>query len=331
MSILGVFKRRPAEAVAKKKLDVSIKEKKQNSSLKDKLLNTSKLIKHGIGSIFLGKKKVDAEIFEKLEEALLTADVGTSLTYEIIDLLTKELERKELKDAAGVHAYLKDYLYRLLAVSECDWQIEKPKTGPYIILLVGVNGSGKTTTAAKLAQHMKSLNKSVLFAAGDTFRAAAIEQLQAWGESLDVPVISQHAGADSASVIFDAIQAAKKRNIDVLIADTAGRLQNKTHLMKELEKIKRVINKVDVTAPHEIMLVIDANNGQNAMQQTLEFNAIMGLNSVCITKLDGTAKGGIVLNLAKEFELPIRFLTVGERAQDFKKFRAKEFVDALLG
>ncbi|WP_427976745.1 signal recognition particle-docking protein FtsY, partial [Agarivorans sp.] len=274
-------------------------------------------------------RKIDDELFEELEEQLLVADVGVDTTLKIIEQLSSHVKRSELKDGEALYQQLKLDMGALLKQVEAPLDVSRSE-GPFVILMVGVNGVGKTTTIGKLAKQYQSQGKSVMLAAGDTFRAAAVEQLQVWGERNQIPVIAQHTGADSASVIFDAFQAAKSRNIDVLIADTAGRLQNKAHLMEELKKIVRVMKKLDDAAPHEVMLTIDASTGQNAISQANLFNQAVGLSGLTLTKLDGTAKGGVIFALADKFALPIRYIGVGEGIDDLREFEAQAFVDALF-
>ena len=273
--------------------------------------------------------KIDEDTLEELESLLVMADVGVDTTQRIIGDLQKKLARKELKDIEALQRGLRNSLCEILGPVEKPLTIEKPD-GPYVILMVGVNGAGKTTTIGKLARRFKDQGFSVMLAAGDTFRAAAVEQLQAWGERNDVPVIAQHPGADPAAVIFDAMDAARARNVDILLADTAGRLQSQTGLMDELAKIKRVISRRDETAPHEIMLVLDASQGQNALVQAEKFNEALGLTGLTVTKLDGSAKGGILLGIADRIGVPVRFIGIGEAAEDMQPFSADEFVDALL-
>ncbi|WP_165857751.1 signal recognition particle-docking protein FtsY [Marinobacter sp. JSM 1782161] len=283
----------------------------------------------GLADLFSAGKSVDEDLLEEIETTLLTADVGITATTEIIDSLTEKLERKQLKDGDAVRKALKDELRGLLADSTQPLTIDGSKK-PYVILVVGVNGVGKTTTIGKMARKFKAEGKSVMLAAGDTFRAAAVEQLQVWGERNDVPVVAQHTGADSASVIFDAVQSAQSRGTDVVIADTAGRLQNKDNLMSELEKVVRVMKKLDVETPHEVMLVLDAGTGQNALSQAQVFQQAVGVTGVTLTKLDGTAKGGIIFAVARQLKLPIRYIGVGEQAEDLRPFEAEAFVEALF-
>lgn len=297
--------------------------------LKSGLSKTRGRLGDGLQTLFLGEKTVDASLLEDVETQLLTADVGLEATDQIIANLKKKLDRKQLQDPSAFMAGLKTELQAILQIS--DQPLEIPdQDGPFVILIVGVNGVGKTTTIGKLSKRFQAEGKSVLLAAGDTFRAAAVEQLQVWGERNNIPVIAQQSGGDSASVIFDAMQAARARNVDVLIADTAGRLHTKDNLMNELEKIVRVLRKQDPRLPHEVMLVLDATAGQNAVSQAESFNSASQLTGITLTKLDGTAKGGIVFALAKKFGLPIRFIGVGEQVDDLRPFDAQQFVDALF-
>ncbi|AXA57800.1 signal recognition particle-docking protein FtsY [Pseudomonas thivervalensis] len=297
--------------------------------LKQGLSKTSASIGEGMASLFLGKKVIDDELLEDIETRLLTADVGVEATSVIIQSLTQKVARKQLTDADALYKSLQGELTSLLT------PVEKPlviasQNKPFVILVVGVNGAGKTTTIGKLAKKLQLEGKKVMLAAGDTFRAAAVEQLQVWGERNKIPVIAQHTGADSASVIFDAVQAAKARGIDVLIADTAGRLHTKDNLMEELKKVRRVIGKLDADAPHEVLLVLDAGTGQNAINQAKQFNQTVELTGLALTKLDGTAKGGVIFALAKQFGLPIRYIGVGEGIDDLRTFEAEPFVQALF-
>ena len=292
------------------------------------LLKTKQNIGAGFRSFFLGKK-IDDELFEELEEQLLIADIGVPTTSKIIKNLTEHASRKELQDAELLYQQLKVEMADILEPVAQPLEIDSTKK-PYVILMVGVNGVGKTTTIGKLARKFQAEGKSVMLAAGDTFRAAAVEQLQVWGERNHIPVVAQSTGSDSASVIFDAMQSAAARNIDILIADTAGRLQNKNNLMDELKKIVRVMKKYDETAPHEIMLTLDAGTGQNAISQAKLFNDAVGLTGISLTKLDGTAKGGVIFAIADQFKLPIRYIGVGEKIEDLREFNAKEFIEALF-
>ncbi|WP_104643680.1 signal recognition particle-docking protein FtsY [Pseudoalteromonas carrageenovora] len=298
------------------------------SRLKKGLLKTRVNIGSGFASIFSGKK-IDDELFEDLETQLLTADLGVDTTMKLIDSLTDAANRKQLKDGDALYELMKQEMAAMLKTAEQPLVINKDKK-PFVILMVGVNGVGKTTTIGKLAKQFQNEGKSVMLAAGDTFRAAAVEQLQVWGERNSIPVIAQHTGADSASVVFDAFQAAKARNVDVLIADTAGRLQNKDNLMQELEKIARVMKKIDPDAPHEVMLTIDAGTGQNAISQVNLFNQCVGLTGITLSKLDGTAKGGVIFAVADKFNIPIRYIGVGEGIDDLRAFKSDDFIDALF-
>jgi fused signal recognition particle receptor len=293
------------------------------------LSRTSTQLADGIGSLVLGKKEIDDELLEDIEAQLLSADVGFDATTKIIDELTLSVKRKELTDGDALYAALQKQLRELLA------PVEKPlvataENQPFVILVVGVNGVGKTTTIGKLAKRFQNEGKQVMLAAGDTFRAAAVEQLEVWGERNQVQVVAQHTGADSASVIYDAVASAQAKKIDVLIADTAGRLHNKNHLMDELAKVKRVMAKLDAAAPHEVLLVLDAGTGQNALNQTQQFIDAAGVTGIALTKLDGTAKGGVIFALSERFGLPVRFIGVGEGIDDLQPFSASTFVDALF-
>ncbi len=296
--------------------------------LKKGLLKTRVNIGSGFASIFSGKK-IDDELFEELETQLLTADLGVDTTMKLIDNLTDAADRKQLKDGDALYELMKQEMASMLKTAEQPLVVSNDKK-PFVILMVGVNGVGKTTTIGKLAKQFQNEGKSVMLAAGDTFRAAAVEQLQVWGERNSIPVIAQHTGADSASVVFDAFQAAKARNVDVLIADTAGRLQNKDNLMQELEKIARVMKKIDPDAPHEVMLTIDAGTGQNAISQVKLFNECVGLTGITLSKLDGTAKGGVIFAVADKFNIPIRYIGVGEGIDDLRTFNSSDFIDALF-
>lgn len=292
------------------------------------LVKTKQNIGAGFRSFFLGKK-IDDELFEELEEQLLIADIGVPTTTKIINNLTQHATRQQLQNADTLYQQLKLEMGEILKPVAQPLRIDGSKK-PYVILMVGVNGVGKTTTIGKLARKFQMEGKSVMLAAGDTFRAAAVEQLQVWGERNHIPVVAQSTGSDSASVIFDAMQSAAARNIDVLIADTAGRLQNKNNLMDELKKIVRVMKKYDESAPHEIMLTLDAGTGQNAISQAKLFNEAVGLTGISLTKLDGTAKGGVIFAIADQFSLPIRYIGVGEKIEDLREFNAEEFIDALF-
>ncbi|WP_258807568.1 signal recognition particle-docking protein FtsY [Pseudidiomarina sp. CB1] len=293
------------------------------------LKKTSTAIGDGLWGIFKDKK-IDDELFEELETQLLTADIGVPTTMRIVERLTEQADRRQLKDAETLYQLLQDDMVEILKEVEQPLELPQNAEGPYVILMVGVNGVGKTTTIGKLAQQFRQQGKSVMLAAGDTFRAAAVEQLQVWGERNAIPVVAQHTGADSASVIYDAVAAAKARNVDVLIADTAGRLQNKAHLMDELKKVVRVMKKLDENAPHEVMLTLDAGTGQNAISQAKLFTEAVGVSGITLTKLDGTAKGGVIFAIADQFNIPIRYIGVGEGIDDLRPFEAKPFVQALF-
>ena len=296
--------------------------------LKRGLMRTSENIGSGFIGLFRGKK-IDDDLFEELEEQLLIADVGVETTSRLIKSLTEHASRKQLKDAEALYDLLRDEMQKTLDPVAIPL-VPENANGPYVILMVGVNGVGKTTTIGKLAKQYQRQGKSVMLAAGDTFRAAAVEQLQVWGQRNNIPVVAQHTGADSASVLFDALQAAKARKIDILIADTAGRLQNKSHLMEELKKVVRVMKKLDPEAPHEVMLTLDASTGQNAISQAQLFQEAVGVTGMTISKLDGTAKGGVVFAIADKFKIPLRYIGVGEQIDDLRTFNAKEFIDALF-
>ncbi|WP_312340732.1 signal recognition particle-docking protein FtsY [Stutzerimonas nitrititolerans] len=297
--------------------------------LKQGLSKTSASIGEGMASLFLGKKAIDDDLLDELETRLLTADVGVEATTAIMQNLSRRVSRKELADSGALYKALQEELAGLLKPVEQPLRIDAGKQ-PFVILVVGVNGVGKTTTIGKLAKKLQLEGKKVMLAAGDTFRAAAVEQLQVWGERNNIAVIAQHTGADSASVIFDAVQAAKARGVDVLIADTAGRLHTKDNLMEELKKVHRVMGKLDETAPHEVLLVLDAGTGQNAINQTKQFNQAVELTGLVLSKLDGTAKGGVIFALAKQFGTPIRYIGVGEGIDDLRTFEADAFVSALF-
>lgn len=298
------------------------------SRLRRGLGRTSGTLVQGLGTLFLGRKEIDADLLEELESRLLLADVGVEATMEIIDHLTQRVARNELTSPEALQSALKAELLALLKPCEVPLQVGGSK--PFVILMVGVNGVGKTTTIGKMAKRYLAQGHSVMLAAGDTFRAAAVEQLQVWGDRNGVPVVAQHTGADSASVIYDALQAAQAREVDVLIADTAGRLHNKDNLMEELSKVVRVMGKLDPDAPHEVMLVLDAGTGQNALAQAAQFQQWVGVSGLSLTKLDGTAKGGVIFAIAKKLGLPIRFIGIGEAVEDLRPFEAEQFIDALF-
>ncbi|GEK73546.1 MULTISPECIES: signal recognition particle-docking protein FtsY [Halomonas] len=298
--------------------------------MREGLGKTRANLTEGLAGLFMGRKQIDDDLMEELETQLLMADVGIEATTEIIDRLTDRVSRKELKDPEALYKALQEELATLLEGVTGPLELPPKGEGPFVILVVGVNGVGKTTTIGKLTQRFQREGRSVMLAAGDTFRAAAVEQLKVWGERNDVPVVAQHTGADSASVVYDALAAARARGVDVLIADTAGRLHNKAHLMEELKKVRRVMGKLDQQAPHEVMLVLDAGTGQNALSQASTFNEAVPVSGITLTKLDGTAKGGVIFALAQQLGTPIRFIGVGETLDDLRPFHAREFVDALF-
>lgn len=297
--------------------------------LKERLSRTSANISEGVASLVMGKKEIDADVLDELETQLLTADVGVDATMEIIDDLTSRMKRKQLGDVDALFDALRENMLDILNPVEHPLSATTDKK-PYIILMVGINGAGKTTTIGKLAKRFQNEGKSVMLAAGDTFRAAAVEQLQTWGERNGVPVVAQQRSADPASVAYDAVQAATARGVDVLIVDTAGRLHTQSNLMEELKKVKRVMGKLDSAAPHEVLLVLDGGIGQNAVAQAEQFHKAVDVSGLALTKLDGTAKGGVVFAIAKKLNIPIRLIGVGEGIDDLRDFNAKEFVDALL-
>jgi fused signal recognition particle receptor len=294
------------------------------------LSKTRQQLGNSIGQMLLGKKEIDQHLLEELETLLIQADLGIETTESVLKELTQALQRKQLSDGTAVYHALKTKLQAILEKQSAPLTLSTPDNGPFVLLMVGINGAGKTTTIGKLAQIFQQQGKKVMLAAGDTFRAAAIEQLQAWGKKNEISVIAQQSGSDSASVLFDALTAAKARQVDVLIADTAGRLHTQNNLMEELKKVKRVLQKLDPLAPHETMLVLDASIGQNALIQAKQFHAALGLTGITMTKLDGTAKGGILFAIAHELHIPFRYLGVGEGIDDLRPFDAKQFVEALF-
>ncbi|MDG1495102.1 MAG: signal recognition particle-docking protein FtsY [Porticoccaceae bacterium] len=320
----------PSDSVALDSSSVDETAPVKSGGLLGKMQRALSRTSRGLGDLFLGSKVIDDELFEELETLLLMADVGVEATSQIIAQLTERSNRAILKDGPALQDALREILIARLAPCEQPLLTENGE-GPFVMLVVGVNGVGKTTTIGKLARQLQQQGKSVMLAAGDTFRAAAVEQLQVWGERNQIPVVAQHMGADSASVVFDAIESARAKNIDVIIADTAGRLHNKSNLMEELKKVRRVAAKLDAAAPHEVLLVLDAGTGQNAVAQMSEFQATAGVTGIVLTKLDGTAKGGVIFALAEKFAVPIRYLGVGEGADDLQPFKAEQFVSALLG
>ena len=330
------LKRKKSPDENEKSVPISSSESNESSNpssffgrLKQGLAKTRASFTSGITTLFLGKKELNADLFNEIETALLTADVGIETTEQLITILTQKLARKELSDTQAAFHCLQDEMKKILR--PCEIPLTLPENiKPYVILVIGINGSGKTTSIGKLAHRLRQEKKSIMLAAGDTFRAAAIEQIQIWGERNDIPVIAQQPGADTAAVIYDAYMAAKARQVDVLIADTAGRLHTQSNLMAELQKVKRVLGKIDPLLPHETLIVLDATLGQNALNQIKEFNEAIGITGIILTKLDGTAKGGIVFALANKTKIPIKFIGVGEGIQDLRPFHADEFVDALF-
>lgn len=319
--MLNFLKKKPAEKPTEKKGFFA--------RLTAGLTKTRKSFTHNIANLFLGKKVLDQEVLDLLETQLLMADVGVEATQQFIQNLTQRLARKELNDTQAALQTLKNDMLALL--KPCEMPLVLPDNiQPFVILVVGINGSGKTTTIGKVANYFKQSGKNCLLAAGDTFRAAAIEQLQIWGERNQIPVVAQRPGSDTAAVIYDALDSAKARQIDVVIADTAGRLHTQSNLMDELKKVKRVIKKLDENAPHETLLILDASIGQNALNQAKQFHQAIGVTGLALTKLDGTAKGGIIFAIAKELQLPIRLIGVGEQIDDLRPFQAEEFIEALF-
>jgi fused signal recognition particle receptor len=316
--MLNFFKKTPSQ---------DPQEEKNKTSLKERLFKSKKKLGDGLSSLVIGKKKIDDDLLEELEMLLIGSDIGIQTTDKVIEVVRKKASRKELKDEDSLYQLIKEELESLLIKENL---LEPSSEIPFVILVVGINGAGKTTTIGKLAKLFQSEGKSVMLAAGDTFRAAAVEQLQIWGERNDIPVIAQKTGADAASVVYDAYQSAIAKKVDILIADTAGRLHTQDNLMQELEKIKRVLKKHNEDAPHETLLVIDGGSGQNAIQQANEFHKSINLSGLAITKLDGTAKGGVLFSISDSLKLPIRYIGVGEAIEDLKPFNAKDFVDALF-
>jgi len=311
----------------KKNQNKDIQTDTKKTSLKDRLFKSKRRLGDGLSSILIGKKQIDDELLEELEILMISADIGIQTTDKIIESVRKKASRKELKDGDSLYQLIKVELEALLID---DNLLVPVSDSTFVILVVGINGAGKTTTIGKLAKSFQSQGKSVMLAAGDTFRAAAIEQLQIWGERNEIPVIAQKTGADAASVVYDAYQSAVAKNIDILIADTAGRLHTQDNLMQELEKIKRVLKKHNDKSPHETLLVIDGGSGQNAVQQANEFHKSIELSGIAVTKLDGTAKGGVLFAISDSLNLPIRYIGIGEAIDDLKPFHAKDFINALF-
>ena len=311
----------------KKNQNKDIQTDTKKASLKDRLFKSKRRLGDGLSSLLIGKKQIDDELLEELEILMISADIGIQTTDKIIESVRKKASRKELKDGDSLYQLIKIELEALLVK---DNLLETVSDSTFVILVVGINGAGKTTTIGKLAKSFQSQGKSVMLAAGDTFRAAAVEQLQIWGERNEIPVIAQKTGADAASVVYDAYQSAVAKNIDILIADTAGRLHTQDNLMQELEKIKRVLKKHNEKSPHETLLVIDGGSGQNAVQQANEFHKSIELSGIAVTKLDGTAKGGVLFAISDSLNLPIRYIGIGEAIDDLKPFHAKDFINALF-
>ena len=311
----------------KKNQNKDIQTDTNKASLKDRLFKSKRRLGDGLSSILIGKKQIDDELLEELEILMISADIGIQTTDKIIESVRKKASRKELKDGDSLYQLIKVELEALLID---DNLLVPVSDSTFVILVVGINGAGKTTTIGKLAKSFQSQGKSVMLAAGDTFRAAAIEQLQIWGDRNEIPVIAQKTGADAASVVYDAYQSAVAKNIDILIADTAGRLHTQDNLMQELEKIKRVLKKHNDKSPHETLLVIDGGSGQNAVQQANEFHKSIELSGIAVTKLDGTAKGGVLFAISDSLNLPIRYIGIGEAIDDLKPFHAKDFINALF-
>jgi fused signal recognition particle receptor len=328
--MFGFFKRKQKDVstATSAATETQTPSEETTTDLSHSLEKTKRTFSDGMADFFLGKKSIDTELLEELETRLLTADVGMDATTTIINELQNNISRKTITDASALHLKLSEIMKSIL--QPCEQALITDTAKPFVILVVGINGAGKTTSIGKLAHHFKQQGKSVMLAAGDTFRAAAVEQLQAWGQRNNVPVVAQGTGADPASVIFDAVQSASSKNIDIIIADTAGRLHTQDNLMDELAKIKRVLGKLDANAPHETLIVVDAGFGQNALHQVQQFHNSIGLTGLAVTKLDGTAKGGILFSIAKTLNLPIRFIGIGEGVNDLRPFNASEFVDALL-
>jgi fused signal recognition particle receptor len=329
LNMFGFGKRKKSEVQSTEEKPADEVKRGLFSRLQERLSRTRRNLTDGLANLVMGRKTIDEDLLEELETLLLTADVGVDATSRIIDDLTDRVKRKSLSDPETLTQALKQHLLEILQA--CDAPIiARQSDKPMVMVMVGINGAGKTTTIGKLARKFQLDGETVMLAAGDTFRAAAVEQLQTWGDRNQIPVIAQHTGADAASVVFDALQAATSRKVDVLIADTAGRLHTKTNLMEELAKITRVMKKIDPDAPHEVLLVVDAGTGQNAVNQALQFNESVGLTGLVITKLDGTAKGGVIFAIADKVKVPIRFIGVGESIEDLREFNPQEFVDALF-
>jgi len=322
------FLKRKQKKIPEATPDTAPAAEEKSRDLSHSLEKTKRTFSDGMADFLLGKKSIDNELLDQLETRLLSADVGIKATATIIEQLQNDISRKVINDADSLHIKLAEIMKNIL--QPCEQVLNTDTAKPFVILVVGINGAGKTTSIGKLAHHFQQQGKSVMLAAGDTFRAAAVEQLQEWGKRNNVPVVAQGNGADPASVIFDAVQSASSKNIDIIIADTAGRLHTQDNLMDELAKIKRVLAKIDADAPHETLIVMDASFGQNALHQVQQFHNSIGLTGLAVTKLDGTAKGGILFSIAETLQLPVRFIGIGEGIDDLRPFDAAEFVDALL-
>ena len=317
--MFNIFKKRHTENTSS--------ENKSKPTLRERLTKSREKIGDSLSSLLLGKKSIDDDLLEELETILISADIGLKTTDQVIESVRQKSSRKDLSDPSSLYNLVKE---ELLSIIVEDNEMSEINAKPFVILVVGVNGAGKTTSIGKLAKSFQQAGKTVMLAAADTYRAAAVEQLKVWGERNDVPVVAQSTGSDAASVIFDAYDSAKAKGIDILIADTAGRLHTQKNLMQELEKIDRVIKKQDPEAPHETMLVVDGTAGQNALNQAIDFNKLLNITGITITKLDGTAKGGVLFSISNELKLPIRFIGVGEGIDDLRVFNAKKFVDAIF-
>jgi len=300
------------------------------SRLTQGLSKTRHSIKDGVGDLLLGARRIDDELLEEIEMTLLSADIGVDATRDIVDELTQRVKRNQLADGAALNQALQELLLEVLKPSEQMLKLPEQRQGTFVVLVVGINGAGKTTTIGKLAKRFQNQGHSVMLAAGDTFRAAAVEQLQEWGRRNNVAVVAQQSGADAAAVIYDALQSARAKDIDILIADTAGRLHTQSNLMEELKKVARVMGKLDDSAPHEVLLVLDASIGQNAINQAKQFQQAVGVTGIALTKLDGSAKGGVIFAIAKQLGIPIRFIGIGEGIEDLRPFNAEDFVRALF-
>jgi fused signal recognition particle receptor len=317
--LFNIFKKRHTENTSS--------ENKSKPTLRERLTKSREKIGDSLSSLLLGKKSIDDDLLEELETILISADIGLKTTDQVIESVRQKSSRKDLSDPSSLYNLVKE---ELLSIIVEDNEMSEINAKPFVILVVGVNGAGKTTSIGKLAKSFQQAGKTVMLAAADTYRAAAVEQLKVWGERNDVPVVAQSTGSDAASVIFDAYDSAKAKGIDILIADTAGRLHTQKNLMQELEKIDRVIKKQDPQAPHETMLVVDGTAGQNALNQAIDFNKLLNITGITITKLDGTAKGGVLFSISNELKLPIRFIGVGEGIDDLRVFNTKKFVDAIF-